>query len=175
MTKSRGLREHHGKRGTKVYNIWRAMKERCTNPNSQAFTDYGGRGITISESWAKFSSFYRDMGDPPEGHSIERVDNNQGYSVENCVWATRTAQGRNKRNNVLLTIDGECMPISAWAERYKIPYATIHQRLTKYGWPAEAAVKTPVIRNRAGVKRGQTFWGAEHGVTFHDDRQQVAA
>lgn len=169
MTKSRGIREHHGMKHTGVYGVWCAMISRCTNSDNPAYKDYGGRGITVSGRWGWFSSFYADMGVRPDGATLERVDNNKGYSKENCVWADRTAQGRNKRNNVLLTIDGETQPLCVWAERSRLRYATVHQRLRK-GWTPEAAVKTPLITARKGVPRGAKIhaWGAENGVTFHE-------
>lgn len=153
MTKSRGIYERHGKHGAPAYGVWNSMKSRCENPNVKTYPDYGGRGITICERWKKFSNFLADMGEPAPGMTLERIDNNKGYYKENCDWATRTKQGRNKRNNVLLTINGETLPLSAWAERSGIKYATIHQRITK-GWTPEAAVKTPLVTIRKGIPRG---------------------
>jgi hypothetical protein len=83
MTKSRGLREHHGRNGTRAYSVWCGMRSRCLNRDNAAFHNYGGRGITICDAWSKFSAFYRDMGDPPAGHSLERIDNDKGYSPDN--------------------------------------------------------------------------------------------
>lgn len=156
MTKSRGLREHHGKHQTKAYGVWAAMKSRCNNPNNPAYADYGARGIKVCAAWEKFSVFHKDMGDPPDGYTIERADNSLGYSPTNCLWATRKAQSINKRGNVLLTMDGETHPLSVWAERYGLKYATVHQRVTKYGWTPEASVKTPIVTHRLGIPRGES-------------------
>lgn len=105
VRKSRGGTAHtHGYRcragGQKAdptYRAWIAMRQRCNNPNNPAYLNYGFRGISVCERWAKFENFLSDMGDCPAGMSIERVDNNLGYSKDNCVWATASEQNRNKR------------------------------------------------------------------------------
>ena len=89
--------DKHGKSNSRVYSIWEGMIQRCTNPNQENYRNYGGRGITVSDEWRDFQNFYRDMGDPPEGLTLERKDNDSGYSRENCVWATRSEQMQNTR------------------------------------------------------------------------------
>lgn len=160
MTKSKGIYERHGMKHTSVYGVWCSMISRCCDPGNPAYKNYGGRGITVCEKWGWFSGFYADMGNRPVGSTLERVDNDKGYSKENCVWADRKTQGRNKRNNVMITIDGETQPLCVWAERSGLQYATVHQRIRK-GWTAEKAIKTPLCRQS---RRS----GANHDVVFHD-------
>jgi hypothetical protein len=82
---------------TSEYDIWAAMIQRATNPKNARYADYGGRGIGVCERWLEFTNFYADMGPRPDGKSLDRVNNDLGYSPENCRWATWVEQRHNQR------------------------------------------------------------------------------
>lgn len=141
------LRHGHaaGPRGAGVrsltYNAWRAMKGRCTQPKDGGYAKYGAVGVVLCEAWDRFDAFLRDMGERPSAaHTIERLDNSKGYSPENCRWATRKEQARNRRSNRILALGGVEMPIAAWAEHLGMPAHRISTRLRR-GWSVERALR----------------------------------
>ena len=119
----------HGMASTPIYKTWKSMRQRCYNPNDMHYKDYGGRGITICERWDKFKNFYEDMGEKPNGLEIERMNNNQGYSPENCKWATPKENSRNKRNNRIIKYGGKSQCLAEWAEELGIERDTLWHRL----------------------------------------------
>ena len=134
-----------GKHRSREYTQWASAKGRCFNRKNKAYRNYGGRGITISPKWINnFMAFLADMGPCPIGMTLERIANTGNYEPGNCRWATYKEQGRNKRNNRLLTIDGETLCLSAWIERSGINRTSVFNRL-KAGWPIQEAIFTPVV------------------------------
>jgi hypothetical protein len=152
LRKELGYKKHiaHGESGTTPeYRSWGLMKDRCYNPSNKAFHNYGGRGIKVCDRWSGpsgFQNFLEDMGRrPASDHSIDRIDVNGDYCPENCRWATRKEQCRNKRSNKLLTWEGKTQCMSQWADDFAISYVCLKSRLRR-GWLVEKALTTPTKR-----------------------------
>lgn len=145
----------HGMKGTRIYRIWSGMKDRCCNPNSKYWKNYGGRGISVCDDWkTSFESFYEwsmDNGYTQE-LTLDRVNNDGNYEPSNCRWATMKEQSNNKRTNHYLTYKGETHTIQEWGELLGINPRIIHQRIY-YNWEIERALTTEV--KRRNVKRKQ--------------------
>ena len=126
----------HGKRGTRIYTIWRAIKQRCYDSSRPEYPNYGGRGIVMDDNWKNsFEAFYNDMGDPPTAlHTIDRRDNDGPYSKENCQWKTMKEQQNNRRNNLpLLTHNGKTLSFTEWATELGVNPSTLRSRYHA-GW-----------------------------------------
>lgn len=134
------------------FSAWSGMKQRCNDPNHKSFAHYGGRGISVCARWSDFSNFLADMGPRPSPqHSVDRKDVNGNYSPENCMWATRSQQARNRRDQVNVLIDGSSVSLADYCEEKVLPYNTIWQRIKKLGWSPDRALSTPIRRmKRAG-------------------------
>jgi hypothetical protein len=125
-----------------TYHSWCGMLARCTNPSHRSFARYGARGITVCDRWKQFDNFLADMGEKPDGTSLDRIDFNRGYIPGNCRWATPREQARNKRNNYLITIEGMTHCVAEWAELFGIRKDLIWERRQR-GWSDVEAVVTP--------------------------------
>lgn len=112
----------HGMVNSRTYGSWRAMRERCGNPNNIGYKDYGGKGIEVCDRWKNsFSNFLKDMGERPSNkHTIDREEYTKNYSPENCRWATYLEQAGNTSRNVWIEYNGEKMIMSDWARKFKI-------------------------------------------------------
>lgn len=121
-----------------TYKTWVSVHRRIFDQKSRDYSNYGGRGITLCDRWLSYWDFFADMGSKPDGHSIERIDNDGPYSPENCRWATMKEQGRNRRNNRLVTKDGETLPLVVWCERLGRKYSVVKRRIQVGTDPVEA-------------------------------------
>lgn len=142
----------------RLYAIWSSMKKRCYNSNSQYFHDYGGRGITICVEWLdkengskNFIEWAKSNG-YKENLEIDRIDNDKGYSPDNCRWATEKEQANNKRNNHYITYNGERHTKKEWAEIKGLTYSALTHRIDR-GWDIEKALNTPV----KNIAKGRDF------------------
>lgn len=131
--RSSELSRRHGMFGTATFNVWKHMVGRCNNPANDAFANYGGRGITVCDAWMTFEGFYSDMGERPDGMTLDRRDNSRGYSPDNCRWTTRKVQANNTRRNVVVEIqNGQRMTLTEYCESFGLEYHTVKsQRLRK--------------------------------------------
>lgn len=131
-------------KSSKIYRIWSGMFTRCTNKNSPAYQYYGARGIKVCDRWKDFKLFLEDMGDPDPGQSLDRIDVNGNYEPNNCRWATATEQARNKRSNMLLTMNNVTMTLVEWSIKYGINESTLWSRLIKSGWGIDRAISEKI-------------------------------
>lgn len=145
------LKQTHGLSKIPEYFAWKTLRARCFNTKSTSFKNYGGRGVIVCDRWnygegglSGFECFIKDMGRRPSPeHSIERVDVDGNYCLENCIWATDEVQSRNKRNNVMVSYKGETMIISdAIRAGGNNPISTVYSRLER-GWSLDDAIETP--------------------------------
>jgi len=123
------------------------MRQRCLNPNNSKYKYYGGRGINIDPKWGCYENFYLDMiGDYKKGLTLGRVDNNGGYSSDNCRWETMRQQNSNKRWNVNIFFKGKTKNLTEWSEYLGIGVGTLHSRLNKLNWSVAKSFNSPIDR-----------------------------
>lgn len=140
----------HKQSKTRLYNIWQKMKNRCYDSNTQAYKDYGGRGINVCDEWKNsFVSFQKWAlsNGYQDNLTIERKDNNGNYCPQNCMWANRTQQGNNKRNNIILTWNNKSQTISQWANELNISASALRARKHR-GWDDVKTLTTPIQKNK---------------------------
>lgn len=148
-----GGNRSHGMSYHPAYFAWREMKDRCRRPAREDWARYGGRGITVCAAWEDFEQFWADMGATwQKGLSLDRINNDQGYSPENCRWATASEQARNRRTNVIVSTPWGHMTVAEASERSGVPLSAIRDRL-KRGWDHMTAVCEPADK-RGRYKNG---------------------
>jgi len=138
----------------KLYSVWAGIIARCSDVK---FKNYAGRGITVCDRWRLgengvhgFECFVADMGDrPTKAHTVERKDNNLGYSPTNCKWGTRQEQSDNRRSNIMIEFEGITLNLAQWCKMLGVPRRIVSQRIRREGWTFVKAVTT----SRAEAKR----------------------
>jgi hypothetical protein len=149
-----------------LYYVWKSMRDRCRNPKNRQWNYYGGRGISICERWDHFPTFVADMGERPPGHSLDRIDNDLGYSPENCRWADRKTQQRNQRRAVYVEIEGARYRAIELAEKHGVKFPTVVSRATR-GLPLAEVVQPGKIYNLSGLALGGIASGARQQAKTH--------
>jgi hypothetical protein len=118
----------HGMTSSRTWRTWRSMRLRCLNPEATGYHNYGGRGITICDRWSAFERFLEDMGERPDGTSLDRYPDSDGpYCKENCRWATPLQQGEKRRGLRLVTSNGKTQSIAAWTRELGLPRRQVEQ------------------------------------------------
>lgn len=136
------------RRATPTYTSWRMMKSRCRDPRQASYKNYGGAGITYCHEWEEYERFLADMGERPPGKTLDRIDSTGNYKPGNCKWSTPKEQARNRRTNVLITIDGETKCLEDWGREYNRDPWLIKRRINR-GWSEEDAIKAAPFSGKA--------------------------
>lgn len=148
----------HGESNSRLYGLWCAMKNRCYNKNMRMYYNYGGRGITVCDEWKNSYESFRNWA-YANGYndtlSLDRIDNNKGYSPQNCKWSTFLEQERNRRNVIKITYNGETKTAQEWSEIVGIKAHTIIARIQSYGYTEEEALTLPVTNPPTLPQRGE--------------------
>lgn len=141
--------KEHGLSDTPEHHIWRAIKQRCTNPRNKAFQNYGGRGIQMCQAWMEsFEAFLADMGTrPAPGLTVERKNNNGHYEPNNCEWATYAKQTANRRCSIWIDVDGERLSATEFAVRTGTPYTTMYRWIKTL--PVEEFIRRVSVHRRS--------------------------
>jgi hypothetical protein len=135
------IKHGHSKKSgaSKTYYCWANMIQRCINPKHIKYKNYGARGISVNPDWQNsFEIFLLDMGEKPNGLTLERIDVNKGYFKENCIWANSKTQANNKTSNRHITYQNKTMTVSQWADYLNINFACLRMRLFR-NWSIEKA------------------------------------
>ena len=143
------MRKSHGKQPARLYRIWSNMKNRCTNPNADNYSFYGGRGIKVCDEWRDDFIPFRDWA-MANGYAVnltlDRIDNDGNYEPSNCRWETHLHQCNNTRRNHLITFRGETHTIAEWSRIVGMNVDTLERRINGYRWSIEKALTTSVRR-----------------------------
>lgn len=135
----------HGEHNAPMYVVWVALLQRCENPKNKSYKNYGARGITVCPEWHDYAIFHRDMAPAYQnGLTIDRKNNDQGYSPENCRWVSNKVNCRNRPKVLMVDWQGISLPLNDLAERYGIKQHTLYSRYRLKGWPLEKSLNHPI-------------------------------
>lgn len=151
-------KENKGTEYGRLFNVWRSMIDRCECPTHHAYHRYGGRGITVCLAWHDFATCIADMGARPSGESIERIDNNAGYSPGNCRWASRKEQSFNRENTIYVEYEGVQVSLAELSDRFGVPHGNVLSRVER-GWDVHRALTEPIRSCARGGERQPTVRG----------------
>lgn len=140
---------------SRTYRTWESMRHRCQNPNHSGYYKYGALGIKVCDRWQVFANFLADMGERPEGMTLDRIDVCGNYEPSNCRWATAQTQAINRRSTRFITHAGKTKSMLEWASIMGVPYKTLAYRLSS-GWVFEDAISLPVGSRNPRVKVKQS-------------------
>lgn len=144
LTREATIRRNHihGESDSPAMKSWANMIQRCTNPKNHKYARYGARGITVCDRWKTFKNFLQDMGQPPKGKTLDRINNDGNYEPGNCRWTDAYHQAANRSNNRNCTFLGKTQTASEWCRELNISYSMVRMRLHK-GWSEQKAFFTP--------------------------------
>lgn len=170
----------HGKRNTRLYHIWRGIKERTLCITDKAYRNYGGRGITICDEWRNnFKTFYdwAMSNGYSDNLTIDRIDVNGNYEPTNCRWVNMKTQGNNRRTNRLLSYNGETMTMQEWSVKVGLSKETLSYRLNN-GWNIEEALQAKTkpykkLITYCGETKSLQEWADTTGLTYSQIKQRI--
>ncbi|MES2934314.1 MAG: hypothetical protein V4805_12605 [Pseudomonadota bacterium] len=138
----------HGMSKTPIYRTWLHMRKRCGDPSNKNYADYGGRGIHVCDKWQNSFETFHDHVSPltnfgKRGYTLDRINNNGHYEPGNVHWATTSEQQSNRRNSVVLTLNGKTQCLAAWAKELGVPRGRLESRI-RYGWNDQQILIIPL-------------------------------
>ena len=143
------------------YSSWNSMRNRCNNTNNHNYKNYGGRGIAVCERWASFTNFLEDMGERPEGHTLDRIDNDGDYTPENCRWATPKEQSANRKNTTKIIYKGKDRVLAELLREKGVHPSTYRGRVRR-GRVAEEAINAKKGKNKGNGFKERESCGRGH-------------
>ena len=126
-----------------TYYSWRCMRNRCNHANNASYKYYGAVGISYDSKWDSYDNFLADMGERPDGCTLDRIDNNQNYQKDNCKWSSHPEQMRNRKWCLKVTHDGVTKTSAEWSKDLGLTKGAVWNRIKLYDWSLEKAVTTP--------------------------------